>query len=245
MRKRLEGRRILVTGAGSGIGAAIAELFAEEGAELVLLDKAEEGLATKAKALSALPVCADVTDPVAVQAAVDHAVESMAGLDGLVNAAGILQVLQFDATTLSDWESVIRVNLTGPWIVCQAALRSLRAASGATIVNISTGLALRPAANYSSYIASKSGLLALTKSLAIELAPTIRVNAVCPGAVDTPMTAELYRDESRRAEAVSNYALRRLGTAPEVAQAVLFLTGCESGFITGVSLAVDGGRSFH
>ena len=124
MKKRLEGRRILVTGAGSGIGAAIAELFAEEGAELVLLDKAEEGLAAKAKALSALPVCADVTDPVAVQAAVDHAVESMAGLDGLVNAAGILQVLQFDATTLSDWESVIRVNLTGPWIVCQAALNS-------------------------------------------------------------------------------------------------------------------------
>ena len=114
MKKRLEGRRILVTGAGSGIGAAIAELFAEEGAELVLLDKSEEGLAAKAKALSALPVCADVTDPASVQAAVDHAVEHMVGLDGLVNAAGILQVLQFDATTLSDWENVIRVNLTGP-----------------------------------------------------------------------------------------------------------------------------------
>jgi NAD(P)-dependent dehydrogenase (short-subunit alcohol dehydrogenase family) len=85
----------------------------------------------------------------------------------------------------------------------------------------------------------------LTKSLAIELAPTVRVNAVCPGAVDTPMTAELYRNEIRRSEAVSNYALKRLGTAPEVAQAVLFLTGSESGFITGVSLAVDGGRSFH
>ena len=87
----------------------------------------------------------------------------MAGLDGLVNAAGILQVLQFDATKLSDWENVIRVNLTGPWIVCQAALRSLRAASGATIVNIATGLALRPAANYSSYIASKSGLLGVNE----------------------------------------------------------------------------------
>jgi NAD(P)-dependent dehydrogenase (short-subunit alcohol dehydrogenase family) len=140
---------------------------------------------------------------------------------------------------------MIRVNLTGPWIVCQAALKPLRAASGATIVNIATGLALRPAANHSSYIASKSGLLALTKSLAIELAPTIRVNAVCPGAVDTPMTAELYRDVKRRSEAASNYALKRLGTPSEVAEAVLFLTGHESRFITGVSLAVDGGRSFH
>jgi NAD(P)-dependent dehydrogenase (short-subunit alcohol dehydrogenase family) len=169
----------------------------------------------------------------------------MAGLDGLVNAAGILQVAPFCGTKLSDWEKVIRVNLTGPWIVCQAALTNLRAASRATIVNIATGLALRPAANYSSYIASKSGLLALTKSLAIELAPTVRVNAVCPGAIETPMTAELYRDEMRRSEASSNYALKRFGTATEVAQAVLFLTGRESGFITGVSLAVDGGRSFH
>ena len=245
MKKRLEGRRILITGAGSGIGAAIAELFAAEGAELVLLDKTEEGVAMKAKALSAHPVCADVTDPAAVQAAVNHALDRMGGLDGLVNAAGILHVLPFDDTSLSDWENMIRVNLTGPWIVCQAALRPLRAASGATIVNIATGLALRPAANHSSYIASKSGLLALTKSLAIELAPAIRVNAVCPGAVDTPMTAELYRDEKRRSEAASNYALKRLGTPSEVAEAALFLTGHESRFITGVSLAVDGGRSFH
>ena len=245
MKTRLDGRRILITGAGSGIGAAIAELFAEEGAELALLDKDEESIAVKAKALSAHAICADVTDAAAVQNAVDRAVDRMAGLDGLVNAAGILQVAPFHGTKLSDWEEIIRVNLTGPWIVCQAALRNLRAASRATIVNIATGLALRPAANYSSYIASKSGLLALTKSLAIELAPTVRVNAVCPGAVDTPMTAELYRNEIRRSEAVSNYALKRLGTAPEGAQAVLFLTGSESGFITGVSLAVDGGRSFH
>jgi NAD(P)-dependent dehydrogenase (short-subunit alcohol dehydrogenase family) len=245
MKKRLEGRRILITGAGSGIGAAISELFAAEGAELVLLDKTEEGAAMKAKALSAHPVCADVTDPAAVQAAVNHALDRMGGLDGVVNAAGILHVLPFEGTSLSEWEKMIRVNLTGPWIVCQAALKPLRAASGATIVNIATGLALRPAANHSSYIASKSGLLALTKSLAIELAPTIRVNAVCPGAVDTPMTAELYRDEKRRSEAASNYALKRLGTPSEVAEAALFLTGHESRFITGVSLAVDGGRSFH
>jgi NAD(P)-dependent dehydrogenase (short-subunit alcohol dehydrogenase family) len=245
MKNRLEGRRILITGAASGIGAATAELFAAEGAELVLLDSDEERIAVKAKALSAHAICADVTDPAAVQAAVDQAVDRMAGLDGLVNGAGILHVLPFDRTTLADWEKVIRVNLTGPWIVCQAALKPLRAASGATIVNIATGLALRPTANYSSYIASKSGLLALTKSLAIELAPAVRVNAVCPGAVETPMTAELYRDEIRRSEAASNYALKRLGTPSEVAEAVLFLTGRESGFITGVSLAVDGGRSFH
>lgn len=242
---RLEGRRILITGAGSGIGAAISELFAAEGASLALVDRDSDGLEAKAKALSARAICADVTHYDAIKAAVDRSAAEMRGIDGVVNAAGILRLSPFDANALTDWQNTLRVNLTGPWIVCQAALPHLRAAREATIVNIASGLALRPAANYSAYIAAKSGLLGLTKVLAIELAPAVRVNAVCPGAVDTPMTSELYRDRAQRAAAEANYALKRLGTPREVAEAVLFLTGSESRFITGVSLPVDGGRSFH
>lgn len=243
--KRLAGRRILITGAASGLGAAIAALFADEGAKLALLDRDGDGVASKAKDLAAYSTGVDVTDFNATLRATDRAAQAMGGLDGVVNAAGILHHALFEATDVAEWQRTIQVNLTGPWIVCRVALPHLRDAASATIVNISSGLGLRPAPRYSAYAASKGGLLALTKALAIELAPGIRVNAVCPGAVETPMTAPLLRDPAARAAAAATYALGRLGKPAEIADAVLFLTGPESGFVTGIALPVDGGRAYH
>ena len=243
--KRLADRRILITGAASGLGAAIAALFASEGAKLTLLDRDKIGATAKAKELSAFAIGADVTDFGAMKDAAGRAAQKMGGVDGIVNAAGILQYRLFEVTESVDWQKTIAVNLTGPWNVCRAMLPHLRKAEAATIVNIASGLGLRPASHYSTYAASKGGLIALTKALAIELAPAIRVNALCPGAVETPMTAPLLRDPAKRAQAAANYPLGRLGDPLEIAHAALFLAGSESGFVTGIAMPVDGGRALH
>ncbi len=243
--RRLEGRRILITGAGSGIGSAIARRFVEEGAAVAMLDKDASGLQAAARATSAAAFVADVTDVGQVTDALEAAVLSLGGIDGVVNAAGVLHLARFEDTELAQWQRMLDVNLTGPWIVCRAALAHLRRASSATVVNIASGLGLRPAANYSAYAAAKSGLITLTRALAIELAPAVRVNAVCPGAVETPMTKDLLLDPKQRTAAMANYALGRFATTSEVANAVLFLSSSESSFTTGAALAVDGGRTFH
>lgn len=242
---RLQGRRIVITGAGSGIGAAIAGRFVEEGAAVAMLDRDARGLEVVAQTVSGATFVVDVTDAVKVARTIEQAARQLGGIDGVVNAAGVLQIARFEDAELSQWQRTLEVNLTGPWLLCRAALPHLRNAPVATIVNIASGLALRPAAGYSAYAASKSGLIALTRSLAIELAPSVRVNAVCPGAVDTPMTRELYLEPKRRSEASANYALGRFATMAEVANAVLFLTSSESSCTTGIALAVDGGRAFH
>jgi NAD(P)-dependent dehydrogenase (short-subunit alcohol dehydrogenase family) len=242
---RLAGRRIVVTGAASGLGAAIATLFVSEGANVALLDRDEAGVTAKAKQLATFAVAADVTDYAAMQDAAERAARKLGGIDGVLNAAGILQFKAFEASEPVDWQKTIAVNLTGPWNVCRTTLAHLRNSKTASIVNIASGLGLRPAPNYSSYAASKGGLIALTRALAVELAPAIRVNALCPGAVETPMTAPLLGDDAARAQAAANYPLARLGTPTEVADAALFLIGPESAFISGVALPVDGGRALH
>jgi NAD(P)-dependent dehydrogenase (short-subunit alcohol dehydrogenase family) len=242
---RLAHRRIVVTGGASGLGAAIAAVFVTEGASVALLDRDEAGATAKAKELSACAIVADVTDYAAMQEAAEHTARKLGGIDGVINAAGILQLKAFEASEPADWQNTISVNLTGPWNVCRAMLSHLRKSEMASIVNIASGLGLRPAPNYSTYAASKGGLIALTRALALELAPTIRVNALCPGVVETPMTAPLLHDQEARALAAANYPLGRLGTPTEIADAALFLIGPESGFITGVAMPVDGGRTLH
>jgi len=134
---------------------------------------------------------------------------------------------------------VIDVNLTGIYIVVRCCLPWLTKASGATIVNIASGQGLLPnRPEMTAYAASKGGVVNLTRALAAELAPAIRVNSVCPGMVDTPMTADGPRD-------ATPYALKRIADPSEIANAILFLTGSESSFVTGAALAVDGGRTFH
>ncbi len=243
--QRLIGRRILITGGASGLGAAIASRFAEQGACLALLDRNGVGAAEKARELGAYSVGVDVTDFSAVAGAAADAAAAIGGIDGIINAAGILLYKRFEETSDSEWRSVVDVNLTGNWNTCRACLPFLRAAESATIVNIASGLGLRPAPYYSAYAAAKGGIIALTRSLAMEFAPNIRVNAICPGAVETPMTAPLLHTDGERKRAAANYALGRLGAPTEVANAALYLTSAESAFTTGIALPVDGGRSFH
>ena len=239
---RLDGRKILVTGGASGIGRATCELFAHEGASVVVIDRDTK------RVTGAPAIACDVADTTRVAHAVRQAADLLGGLDGLVNAAGVFFNKGLMETTAEVWDTTIAVNLTGTFLCVQAAVPLLREGGRASIVNIASGVGLLPTEGGSTaYVASKGGVIALTRALAAELAPTIRVNAICPGAVETPMTDGTLRDAAGAVipAIVSRYALRRPAAPEEIAAAILFLTAHESSFVTGVSLAVDGGRTFH
>lgn len=239
MNGRLRDRKILITGAGSGIGRATAKLFAAEGARLALLDRDPHGLEETAHASGGLAVLADVTDEDSVAEGVQIAAEDMGGLDGVVNAAGIMLRGSVLDVTVAQWRRVMDVNVTGIYTVVRCCLPWLMQSPGSTIVNLGSGQSLLPnSPNRTAYSASKGGVLNLTRALAAELAPGIRANTVCPGLVNTPMA------EGVRAN-TANYALQRLAEPLEIALAILFLTSTESSYVTGAALAVDGGRSFH
>jgi NAD(P)-dependent dehydrogenase (short-subunit alcohol dehydrogenase family) len=247
----LTGRRILITGGAKGIGLASVTRFLTEGARVAALDRDARALA----ALRLRPdvvhaVEADVAEAVSVTAAVAESVEALGGLDGLVNAAGIDLVADIEAMQLEDWARVLAVNLTGPMLVMRAVFPHLRAAGGGTIVNVSSGAGLSPLKHRTAYCASKAGLQMASKALAMEAAAFgIRVNTVCPGAVET----ELFRsgidaapDPQAAYEAVrARYALERIAAPEEIAAAILWLTSPESSYVTGAAIAVDGGRTFH
>jgi NAD(P)-dependent dehydrogenase (short-subunit alcohol dehydrogenase family) len=242
--KRLAGRRILITGGGSGIGAATAELFVREGAKVVAADRDPEKLLRSVARTGAIAIPFDVTDPVAVREGVNAAAAAMGGIDGLVNCAGISVSAPFAETTLAVWSRAIDVNLTGVYLVCHSALPHLRRAYSASIVNVASGVAHQPLLNRAAYAASKGGLLAFTKVLALELAPRIRCNVLSPGAVETPMVTDMFTEPAQMERIASLYALKRLGEPSELAHAILYLTGAESSFVTGSTFVVDGGRIF-
>jgi NAD(P)-dependent dehydrogenase (short-subunit alcohol dehydrogenase family) len=245
---RLAGRRILVTGGASGIGRATAELFATEGAAVAVLDRAADAAALVARGIGGHSVAADVADSASVDAAVGDAASALGGLDGVVNAAGILSASGIADTAPDVFARTLAVNLTGTFLVVRAALRFLQAAPTATIVNIGSGVGLLPTGPGSiAYVASKGGVIAMSKAMAIELAPAIRVNVVCPGMVETAMTQGFLRNATGEVapELAARYALKRPATPQEIAAAILFLTSEEASFVTGIALPVDGGRTFH
>lgn len=244
-RGRLAGRKLLVTGGGSGIGAATSRLFAAEGGAVAVLDRNGEAAARVAAECGGTALACDVGDGAAVSAAVAAAAQAMGGLDGIANVAGVAVAKPFAETDPETWAMALNVNLTGPYLICRAALPFLERGAPSTIVNIATGAALQPLANRSAYAASKGGLVAFSKVLAMELAPKIRVNVVCPGGVDTPMVRSEFKTEEAMARVTARYALQRLAQAGEIAAAILFLTSAEASYVTGATLAVDGGRTFH
>jgi len=247
---RLRDRRIFVTGAASGIGLAIVKRFLGEGARVAMVDSDAARLEAAPAAGSVHRLRADVRDAVQVRAAVAGAVHALGGLDGVVNCAGVSLMRPFDQLSVEEWNDIIAVNLTGPFLVCHAALAALKAAANATIVNVASGAGLQPIPDRVAYCAAKSGLVMFSKALAIDLAPCgIRVNALCPGLIDTPMverTMAIVKDPKVEYDRVMAYRLiKRLGTADEMADAALFLTSAESSYMTGSALSVDGGRCFH
>ncbi|MFC9454503.1 SDR family NAD(P)-dependent oxidoreductase [Streptomyces sp. NPDC056983] len=237
--RRLEGRRILITGAASGIGRATARLFAAEGAALTLLDRDPAGLAETGRVTAATCFEADVTDETAVEYAVAEGALAMGGLDGLVNVAGVHISAPVKDVSTSEFRRVVEVNLTAAYTVVRTCLSHLLQAESSTIVNVSSGQGLLSnAPNVTAYAASKGGVVSLTRALASELAPAIRVNSVCPGLVETPLGAN-------SGGSAANYALQRIADPLEIAHAILFATGPESSYMTGAAMAVDGGRTFH
>jgi NAD(P)-dependent dehydrogenase (short-subunit alcohol dehydrogenase family) len=241
MTGRMQGRRVIVTGAASGMGKAIAELFAAEGASLALLDRDADRLAPVAAATGASPHACDVADAPSVDAAVAAAVAGLGGLDGVVNGAGVLMTKPFAELDRATWDRMIAVNLTGPFNVIHAALPALQAAERATIVNIASVSGYLPMAGTSGYSASKGGLIMFTKALAFDLGPHIRANAICPGVIKTEMTRYLWENPEHAQRASDRVALKRLGLPEEVAKAALYLSTEDSGFTTGTEILVDGG----
>jgi NAD(P)-dependent dehydrogenase (short-subunit alcohol dehydrogenase family) len=246
MTGRLAGRRILITGAASGMGRAIAELFDAEGAKLALVDRTADALAAVAEPLEALALAVDVSSESEVADAVAQAVKALGGLDGIVNAAGIYKAIPLEEMSAADWRRYIDVNLTGPFLICHAALPHLRAAGGGTIVNIGSIGAMQPTPGQSAYAASKGGLSSFTKALAAELGKdNIRANLIAPGMIHSGITHAIYTPEQAEAVAATRTALPRMGQPEEIASAALFLTGEDSSYVNGTTVTVDGGRAFH
>jgi NAD(P)-dependent dehydrogenase (short-subunit alcohol dehydrogenase family) len=239
---RLESKRCLVTGAASGIGLAVARLFAAHGGRVEGLDlRGDEGAEPPVRAV-------DVADEAAVGAAVGAAAERLGGLDVLVNSAGVCPPGTVESTDLETWERVFAVNVRGTFLVSRAAIPHMARAGGGSIVNLGSNYGLVGGLNAAAYCGSKGAVVALTRAMALDHADQgIRVNCVCPGTVDTPLIREPMealseRERKRITESrLSRHPLGRIGQPEDVAFACLYLAGDEAQWVTGSTLPVDGG----
>ncbi len=249
---RLDGKVTLITGAGNGMGRAAARLFASEGARVVVADVAEDpGRVTVDSVLAeggeAMFVPVDVTDAAQVKAMVEASVRAFGGLHVLYNNAGIFPADDASVTDTpeSTWDRVLAVNLKGVFLGCRFGVPAIVDSGGGSIVNVSSLVALvGSAVPQIAYTASKGGVLSLTRELAVEYARRgVRVNALCPGPIETPLLAELLADPEWARRRLVHIPMGRPGRADEIARAALFLASDESSFMTGATLVVDGGIS--
>ena len=246
---RLEGKIALVTGAGAGIGRAIARCFAEHGAHVYVTDCDGESAETVAKEIAeeggaATALTADITDLAQIKTMLEAVGNAHGRLDILVNNAGISRRGDFAELSDEDWAAVMDVNLQGVIRCTREAMDLLKASGAASVVNIASIMEGRHIRQISPYSTTKAAVAALSRSLAVECAPaSIRVNYLCPGYVETALTARYLRNPAIRDSLVAQTPLRRLGEPEEIARAALFLASDESSYVTGEGLTVDGGMS--
>ncbi len=246
--KILADKVAIITGGASGIGERIAEVFAEQGAAVVVADRSADGANAVAdrinrSGLTALPFTIDVTSSTDVEDLVATTVERLGGVGVVVNCAGIgIQKPTLD-TTMDEFMEIVAVNLTGTFAVAQRCAREMARAGWGRIINIASVAALRGVPGRCAYGASKGGVVALTRIMAVDLAEYgITVNALAPGPIDTALTRRMHTKETREAY-VGAIPLHRYGTCDEQASAALFLASDAAAYITGLTLEVDGGMS--
>jgi NAD(P)-dependent dehydrogenase (short-subunit alcohol dehydrogenase family) len=234
-------KRVLVTGASRGIGFAIARAFLEGGAKVAVNGKSAETVAAAIARLGSggrvVEAPADIGTVAGCELAVETALDAFGGLDVLVNSAGIGSGRPIEASDEAMWDAHVDVNLKGTFFCCRAALPALRL-SGGNIVNIASDAGLMGCPGITVYCASKGGVVNMTRAMAIEVAPVVRVNCVCPGYVDTEM------NKRHSMQKMADYApLKRVADASEIAYGVLYLASPEARFITGIALSIDGGTT--
>jgi NAD(P)-dependent dehydrogenase (short-subunit alcohol dehydrogenase family) len=251
------GWRVAVTGGASGIGRRTTERIVEAGGRVVALDADEPALARLARDLgdAVSTTVLDVRDRAAVTAAIDGAAASLGGLDRVVNSAGVFRFESFLDVTDADWDRTLDINLKGMFLVCQAAIPHLRAGGGGRIVNLSSVAGVRAGPRSAPYIASKWGVVGLTKAIAAEFGPDgIIANVVAPASIpDTGIGQRSLEQKiemgwgADAAEAIAyqarNYPLRRLGTSDDVARTICFLLSEDAAWLSGQVIGVDGGAT--
>ncbi|MCJ7760424.1 3-oxoacyl-ACP reductase FabG [Candidatus Bathyarchaeota archaeon] len=248
---RLQGKVALVTGAGRGIGHTISKLFAKEGAKLIInYSRSEKEARSLAEELmksgqEVLLVRADVSRSDEVKGMISQAIKRFARIDVLVNNAGVLIPEPFLESTEETWDKTMAVNLKGAYLCSKEVAPIMLKQGKGKIINISSicGLAERTALRNTAYVVSKAGIVGLTRSMAVNLGPTINVNAICPGMIETDMIVVLGPERVKAG--IEDAILKRIGKPQDIAYAALFLASDESSFITGEILTVSGGRAMR
>lgn len=244
---RLQGRTAIITGAASGIGRASAKLFAEEGAQLALVDRDAAGLQeTLSLVGEATPHVGDVGDAGFAETVVGDVVARLGRLDILMTAAGFSCGGTVLTTSPEDWDAVFRANVGGTWLWARAAVPQMQRRKNGSIITLASQLAIAGGKGNSAYIAAKGAIVSLTRTMAVDFATDgIRVNAIAPGAIDTPMLRRSFarhaNSDEVRESSRNRHAMKRFGQAEEIAQTALHLASDASSFTTGTVMVVDGG----